>query len=219
MKHLISTPSSCFVYHIQQNVRCLKIPRPHQCLHTSTLKSANPLPITAAGPPPSAPLPAASQYGQRVDRRRRQAELLKRGQDLRASQMRPGSAMKKRFWKDVTVQTSPGKEQIQFHPSIYLFQVANAQDPNRRGIHNPPRQTPRTSPALQRGSPHPSLQTPSRNSHSPRMGPSGLSPTSFKTTLDPPDIHSKSRLPSHARRQTRPTHIDIFHIQRSRKSR
>jgi len=82
---------------------------PHaRCLHTTTSKPATPLPFAAAGPPPSAPLPAASQYGERVDRRRRQAELLKRGQDLRASAMKPGSAMKKRFWKDVSVKTTPG---------------------------------------------------------------------------------------------------------------
>ncbi|MCJ1247163.1 ATP synthase complex assembly protein atp12 [Trapelia coarctata] len=80
---------------------------PHtRCIHTSPSKPATPLPFAAAGPPPSAPLPAASQYGERVDRRRRQAELLKRGQDLRASQMKPGSAMKKRFWKDVSVKTT-----------------------------------------------------------------------------------------------------------------
>lgn len=70
--------------------------------------AANPLPFASVGPPPSAPLPATSQYGERVDRRRRQAELLKRGQDLRASQMKPGSALKKRFWKDVSVKSTPG---------------------------------------------------------------------------------------------------------------
>jgi len=79
-----------------------------QCLHTTASRNATPLPITATGPPPAAPVPAASQYGERVDRRRRQAELLRRGQDMRASQMKPGTAMKKRFWKDVSVQTDNG---------------------------------------------------------------------------------------------------------------
>lgn len=79
-----------------------------QCLHTSTPNAATPLPITATGPPPAAPVPAASQYGERVDRRRRQAELLKRGQDMRASAMKPGTAIKKRFWKDVHVKTDEG---------------------------------------------------------------------------------------------------------------
>jgi len=85
-----------------------RIPPSIQSLHTTPLQYAIPLPITAAGPPPSAPIPAASQYGERADRRRRQAELLKRGQDLRTSHMKPGSAMKKRFWKDVTVKTTDG---------------------------------------------------------------------------------------------------------------
>ena len=79
-----------------------------QCFHTTTPRVANPLPITATGPPPAAPQPAASQYGERVDRRRRQAELLKRGQDMRATHMKPGTAIKKRFWKDVSVQTDDG---------------------------------------------------------------------------------------------------------------
>ena len=79
-----------------------------QCLHTTSPRVATPLPITATGPPPAAPQPAASHYGERVDRRRRQAELLKRGQDMRASHMKPGTAIKKRFWKDVSVQTNDG---------------------------------------------------------------------------------------------------------------
>ena len=85
-----------------------KIPPSLQCLHTTPRRKAVALPNTAAGPPPSAPLPAASEYGERVNRRRRQAELLKRGQDLRVSHMKPGSALKKRFWKDVHVKTTDG---------------------------------------------------------------------------------------------------------------
>jgi len=84
--------------------------------HTGLARAATPLPLpTAVGPPPAAPLPAASQYGERVDRRRRQAELLKRGQDLRASHMKPGTALKKRFWKDVHVKTAP-----EGHHTIHL---------------------------------------------------------------------------------------------------
>ena len=79
-----------------------------RCLHTAHRLRATALPDTAAGPPPSPPVPAASQYGERVDRRRRQAELLKRGQEMRASQAKPGNAMKKRFWKEVSVKTAPG---------------------------------------------------------------------------------------------------------------
>ena len=44
-----------------------------------------------------------------MDRRRWQAELLKRGQDVRTDQKKPGGALKKRFWKDVNVQIDSGK--------------------------------------------------------------------------------------------------------------
>ena len=114
-KVLFSTPSFC------SNIRTApsKVSSSlSQCIHTTLPKNANPLPITATGPPPAAPIPAASQYGERVDRRRKQAELLKKGQDLRASQMKPGTAMKKRFWKDVSVQTDDRTPLIFF---IFLY--------------------------------------------------------------------------------------------------
>ncbi|MCJ1353345.1 MAG: ATP synthase complex assembly protein atp12 [Icmadophila ericetorum] len=75
-----------------------------RCLHISAPKAAKILPITAAGPPPLPPRPAASHYGEKVERRRRQAELLKRGQEMKA-ELKPGNAIKKRFWKDVSVKT------------------------------------------------------------------------------------------------------------------
>lgn len=95
---------------------CRTVPSPCppallQCLHTTLPRIATPLPITATGPPPAAPQPSASHHGERVDRRRRQAELLKRGQDMRASHMKPGTAIKKRFWRDVSVQTDHGMTQ------------------------------------------------------------------------------------------------------------
>ena len=96
-----------------------------QCLHTTAPTAATPLPTTAPGPPPPAPVPAASQYGERVDRRRRQAELLKRGQDLRASHMKPGTAMKKRFWKDVSVQTDNGTSLCIHDPNRFRYSSAH----------------------------------------------------------------------------------------------
>ena len=85
-----------------------------QCFSIATNKFATTLPITLTGPSPAAPVPDVSQYGERVDRRRRQAELLRRGQDMRASQMKPGTAMKKRFWKDVSVQTDDRTTQLKY---------------------------------------------------------------------------------------------------------
>ena len=110
MKRALISQSSPSTITSRQLLPIVAAPLSYRCLHASPFRAANPLPNTAAGPPPSAPIPAASQYGERVDRRRRQAELLKRGQDIRGSQMKPGSAMKKRFWKDVNVKQDPGME-------------------------------------------------------------------------------------------------------------
>ncbi|KAL2357090.1 hypothetical protein BJ546DRAFT_837702 [Cryomyces antarcticus] len=82
---------------------------PLQCLHTTTPKPATPLPHpTAPGPPPKAPLPSVTQPEDRVARKRKQAELLQRGQALRADPAKPGAALQKRFWKDVSVKETPG---------------------------------------------------------------------------------------------------------------
>ena len=78
----------------------------------STRRTAIAHPLTAAGPPPSAPLPAASEYGERIDRRRRQAEMLKQGREIRAQQSQKSSPLKKRFWKEVHVKESAEGYQI-----------------------------------------------------------------------------------------------------------
>lgn len=108
MKRILPLASSPLFHTSYKTVPSPCLPALLRCLHTTSPRIATPLPITATGPPPAAPQPAASQYGERVDRRRRQAELLKRGQDMRASNMKPGTAIKKRFWKDVSVQTDDG---------------------------------------------------------------------------------------------------------------
>ena len=105
----ISSVSSAPLHTAAYRTKSLRYPPvSFECLHTTASKGATPFPITVNGPPPAAPVPEASQYGERVDRRRRQAELLRRGQDMRISQMKPGTAMKKRFWKDVSVQIDDG---------------------------------------------------------------------------------------------------------------
>jgi ATP synthase F1 complex assembly factor 2 len=67
-------------------------------------------PITAAAPPPPVPTPAAEHVDSRVARRRKQAELLKKGQDLRSVNAGTGggTAKQKRFWKDVLVKETDG---------------------------------------------------------------------------------------------------------------
>ncbi|KAL2432901.1 hypothetical protein ABEF95_000704 [Exophiala dermatitidis] len=87
-------------------------------LTTSAQRPATALPITATGPPPSAPVATSSQYGDRVGERRRKAELLKQGKELRAEQQaqsgsgRRTSPLKKRFWKDVHVKEVPEGYQV-----------------------------------------------------------------------------------------------------------
>lgn len=92
-----------------------------RCIHSSPSTSANPLPITGTGPAPAPPVPAASQYGERVERRRRQAEMIKQSQAARQAQVtKPVTALKKRFWKHVSVQTAPGKLMLAYH-TIRVF--------------------------------------------------------------------------------------------------
>lgn len=80
--------------------------------HHSTPQPATPLPIGVVGPPPSPPLPATpqSQHGDRIERRRKQAEMLRQAKELRSSQTQQAkqSPLKKRFWKDVNVKETPG---------------------------------------------------------------------------------------------------------------
>ncbi|KAL3426543.1 ATP12 ATPase family protein [Phlyctema vagabunda] len=76
-----------------------------RCLHTTSANPATVQPITASGPPPTAPTPSAEHVDARVARRRKQAELLERGRDMRAvaAGTGGGSAKTKRFWQDVHV--------------------------------------------------------------------------------------------------------------------
>jgi hypothetical protein len=80
-------------------------------LHESVPHPANPLPIVATGPPPAPPQPSVSELRERLDRRRRQAELLKESQALKGKGLsgKPREVLKRRFWKDVNVQQTPGK--------------------------------------------------------------------------------------------------------------
>ena len=89
----------------------ISTPFTRRCLHTTQPKSATVYPVTASGPPPSTPVASADHVDSRVARRRKQAELLQRGQDLRAVRSGSGSgtAKTKRFWKDVHVKHTDGR--------------------------------------------------------------------------------------------------------------
>ncbi|RMZ90209.1 hypothetical protein DV736_g2576, partial [Chaetothyriales sp. CBS 134916] len=78
-----------------------------RCLSASTSRPATTLPVTGTGPPPAPPKPHVSSYDARVDEKRRKVELLKQGQELRASQTSKSSPLKRRFWKEVHVEETP----------------------------------------------------------------------------------------------------------------
>lgn len=78
-------------------------------LHNSTSRSAKPIPFpTTAEPPPPPPEPAAIVPDDRIDRKRKQAELLQKGRELRANPSKPATVLQKRFWKEVSVNETPG---------------------------------------------------------------------------------------------------------------
>ena len=101
---------------------------PQRFIHTTPPKPATVIGnLTATGPPPTAPLPSAEYVDSRVARRRKQAELLKRGQDLRAVAGRTGggTAKLKRFWKDVIVKRTDG-ETIPRQPTASLSFISTS---------------------------------------------------------------------------------------------
>ncbi|KAK0110086.1 ATP synthase complex assembly protein atp12 [Cadophora gregata] len=89
------------VFPIQQTTQRTRT----QYISTTTAQPATVQPLTASGPPPKVPVPSAEHVDSRVARRRKQAELMKRGLDLKAiaGGTGGGSAKTKRFWKEVRV--------------------------------------------------------------------------------------------------------------------
>ncbi|PVH80157.1 ATP12-domain-containing protein [Cadophora sp. DSE1049] len=92
-----------------------QLPQSQRNIHTTTPQPATVQPLTASGPPPKVPIPSAEHVDSRVARRRKQAELLKRGLDLKAiaGGTGGGSAKTKRFWREVGVRSVD--EGLQIH--------------------------------------------------------------------------------------------------------
>jgi hypothetical protein len=84
----------------------------YQCLHTSAIRHATPLPhASVPGPPPASPTPQPSAALERVARKKRQAAMVKDAREIRetaAPSNKPKSLLKKRFWKDVVVKETDG---------------------------------------------------------------------------------------------------------------
>lgn len=87
---------------------------PIRPIHTTLTKAAHVAPIVGTGPPPEAPpAPQAETTPgyQRVERRRRQAELLKNAKEIRTGKDGKQTVLKKRFWTDVSVREIDGELQ------------------------------------------------------------------------------------------------------------
>lgn len=111
----ISSCSSAAAYRLAR-FSCPVQPRITQrSIQVSTSQAASVAPITAAGPPPGPPIPepAAINKEDRIARKKKQAELLRRGQDLKGlGTGKGGSAATKRFWKDVNIKNVDGRSHL-----------------------------------------------------------------------------------------------------------
>lgn len=89
---------------------------PFRQYHATEHRDAGVLPVTASGPPPSAPTASILQSSERIERRKRQADLLQRGKQLKSRQdLKSSSPLKKKFWSDVHVKEAEGLSII-YHP-------------------------------------------------------------------------------------------------------
>jgi hypothetical protein len=161
--------------------------------HASAARAAVAHPVTAHGPPPKSPVPAASQYGEHIERKKRQSDLVKQGKELR-KQESPSSVLKKRFWKDVHVKEVPGTRPFcNIWCCFFLLYGIKLINPScfPRRPSNPSRYP--TYPfSLERGSHDPILQATPRQRRCPRMGPSSICTARPEAALDPLNIYSIS---------------------------
>ncbi|KJY01080.1 ATP synthase mitochondrial F1 complex assembly factor 2 like protein [Zymoseptoria brevis] len=74
-------------------------------LHTTPSKGATPVAHpTVPGPPPKAPQPAATSPDERIARKRALADHIRQSEQTKVNPAKPGSALQKRFWKNVHVK-------------------------------------------------------------------------------------------------------------------
>lgn len=93
----LSSPSVC--------ARCL--------LHTTAAKEATPIAHpTVPGPPPTAPQAEPTFAQSRIERKKQLANQLRQGQNHKINSSKPGSALSKRFWKNVSVKETDEGLQI-----------------------------------------------------------------------------------------------------------
>ncbi|KAG6121600.1 hypothetical protein E4U13_004336 [Claviceps humidiphila] len=85
-----------------------------QCrtMHITACKAATVAPTLGAGPPPEPPTPTVRNMTERIERRRRQADMMKQVKVIRNAQDGKTTTLRKRFWKEVTVSEVDGAFQI-----------------------------------------------------------------------------------------------------------
>ncbi|ETS77825.1 hypothetical protein PFICI_09887 [Pestalotiopsis fici W106-1] len=86
-------------------------------IHTTPSAPATVSSIHGQGPPPEPPVPETDSTAQRLERRRKQASLLKAAQEIRsnagkAKKQQQQQPLRKRFWKDVTVREVDGALEV-----------------------------------------------------------------------------------------------------------
>jgi ATP synthase F1 complex assembly factor 2 len=93
---------------------CPSLSTSSRLLHSTVVRAADVAPIVGTGPPPEAPVPGAAELHERVQRRRKQAEMLKNAKEIRSAQAGKsgGAGIKKRFWKEVSVAEVDGALQV-----------------------------------------------------------------------------------------------------------
>jgi len=108
-------PAARILVRTAPRLRHVAATTPVRPLHTTVTKAANVAPVLGTGPPPEAPSGPVSSAYQRVERRRRQAELLKAAKEIRSAsdgKSSGSSPLKRRFWSDVVVREVDGALQV-----------------------------------------------------------------------------------------------------------
>ncbi|XP_044721765.1 ATP12 chaperone protein [Hirsutella rhossiliensis] len=81
-------------------------------IHSSAAQAANVVPVVGTGPPPEPPTPATRPFNDRIERRKRQAELLKATKVIRNAKDGKSTTLSGRFWKDVSVKEVNGALEV-----------------------------------------------------------------------------------------------------------
>ncbi|KAG6039001.1 hypothetical protein E4U41_003356 [Claviceps citrina] len=97
---------------LSRTSRTIAAPSQSRALHITACKAANVAAALGAGPPPEPPTPTVRNVHERIERRRKQAEMLKEAKEIRNARDGKTTTLRKRFWKEVTVLEVDGALQV-----------------------------------------------------------------------------------------------------------